>query len=39
MLRQTYDEDLFAKQLFCLGMHYNKALIGIETNYSKFPVK
>lgn len=38
MLRQTYDEDLFAKQLFCLGMHYNKALIGIETNYSTFPV-
>lgn len=37
-LRQTYDEDLFAKQLFCLGMHYNKALIGIETNYSTFPV-
>lgn len=38
MLRQTYDEDLFAKQLFCLGMHYNTALIGIETNYSTFPV-
>lgn len=38
MLRQTYDEDLFAKQIFCLGMHYNKALIGIETNYSTFPV-
>ena len=37
-LRQTYDEDLFAKQIFCLGMHYNKALIGIETNYSTFPV-
>ena len=38
MLRQTYDEDLFAKQIYCLGMHYNKALIGIETNYSTFPV-
>ena len=38
VLRQTYDEDLFAKQVFCLGMHYNTALIGVETNYSTFPV-
>ena len=38
VLRQTYDEDLFAKQVYCLGMHYNTALIGIETNYSTFPV-
>lgn len=38
VLRQTYDEDLFAKQVYCLGMHYNTALIGVETNYSTFPV-
>lgn len=38
VLRQTYDEDLFAKQVYCLGIYYNTALIGIETNYSTFPV-
>lgn len=37
-LRHTFDEDLYAKQMFCLGMHYNTALIGIETNYSTYPV-
>lgn len=39
MLRQTYDEDLYAKQMYCLGMYYNEALIGIETNYSTYPVR
>ena len=37
-LRHTFDEDLYAKQMYCLGMHYNTALIGIETNYSTYPV-
>lgn len=37
-LRHTFDEDLYAKQMFCLGMHYNTALIGVETNYSTYPV-
>lgn len=38
VLRQTYDEDLFAKQVYCLGIYYNTALIGVETNYSTFPI-
>ena len=38
VLRQQYDEDLFAKQVYALGMHYNTALIGIETNWSTYPV-
>ncbi len=33
------DEDLYAKQMFCLGMYYNSALIAIETNFSTFPQK
>lgn len=37
-LRHTFDEDLYAKQMFCLGTYYNTALIGIETNYSTYPV-
>jgi len=38
-LRHQFDEDLYAKQMFCLGKYFNWALIGIETNYSTYPVK
>jgi hypothetical protein len=33
------DEDLYAKQMYCLGKYYKDALIAIETNYSTFPQK
>ena len=39
VMRHQTDEDLFAKQLYCLGMWYNTALIAVETNYSTFPAK
>lgn len=39
VLRHQYDEDTYAKQVYCLGMHYNGALVGIETNFSTYPVK
>ena len=32
--KQTWNDDLFADQVYCLGMYYNTALIGIEINYS-----
>lgn len=38
-LRHQYDEDTYAKQLYCLGMYYNEALLGVETNFSTYPVK
>ena len=37
-LRRRTDEDLFAKALWCLGRYYNWALIGVETNFSTYPV-
>lgn len=39
VLRQTFDEDVFARQLGALGRYYNDALIGIETNFSTYPVR
>lgn len=36
-LRHQSDEDLFAKQMYCLGTYYNVSLIGIETNWSTYP--
>lgn len=38
-LRHQYEEDTYAKQVFCLGMYYNKALIAPETNFSTYPTK
>lgn len=38
-LRHQYDEDVFAHQVFALGMWYNTALIGVETNFSTYPTK
>lgn len=37
--RQYMDEDLFAEQLYCLGKYYNDALIAVETNFSRQPVR
>jgi phage terminase large subunit len=33
------DEDLFTKQIYCLGKYYNNALIGLEANFSTYPIK
>ena len=38
-LTMQTDEDLYAKQMYCLGMHYGWALMAIETNYSTYPQK
>ena len=39
VLRHQYDEDTYAKQVYCLGKYYNDALVGIEANFSTFPIK
>ena len=39
VLRQQFDEDLYARQMYCLGIYYNIALLGIETNFSTYPIK
>ena len=39
VLRHQYDEDTYAKQVYCLGKYYNDALVAIEANFSSFPIK
>ncbi|MBQ7344760.1 MAG: PBSX family phage terminase large subunit [Oscillospiraceae bacterium] len=39
VLRHQYDEDTYAKQMYCLGKYYNDALLALEANYSTYPVK
>ena len=37
VLHQQFGEREYAEQMYCLGMHFNQALIGVEVNYSTFP--
>lgn len=38
-IRLNFDEDLYARQVYCLARMYNNALIGIEINFSTHPQK
>lgn len=38
-LKHEKDEIYYTRQIYCLGMYYNKALVGLETNYSTYPTK
>ena len=39
VLHDRLDEREYAVQMYCLGMYYNTALIGVEVNYSTYPEK
>lgn len=39
VLKQEYDEISYTRQMYCLGMYYNTALIGIEANYTTYPIE
>lgn len=38
VLKQEYDEVSYTRQMYCLGIFYNTALIGIEANYTTYPI-
>lgn len=37
--KQFIDEDLYAEQMLCLAKYYHEALIGVEINYSREPMR
>ena len=39
VLKHQTDSDLYSRQMYCLGMYYKQALIGIENNFDSFPIK
>lgn len=39
VFKKLLGEEIYARQMYCLGMHYNKALIAIEINFSTYPQK
>ena len=38
-LKHQFDSDQYTKQMYCLGVYYKNALIGIEANFDSFPIK
>lgn len=36
---QRIDDDLYARQLYCLGEYYNFALIAVEVNFGTAPIR
>lgn len=39
VLKQQYNEIEYVKQVYCLSMFYNCALIGLENNFSTYPTQ
>ena len=39
VMKHQYDADQYARQMYCLGMYYRWALIGIEANFDSYPIK
>lgn len=37
VLHQEFGEGEYVRQMYCLGMYYNTALLGVESNFSTFP--
>lgn len=38
VLKHQFDSDQYTKQMYCLGMYYKTALIGVEANFDSFPI-
>lgn len=38
VLKHQFDPDQYVKQMYCLGVFYGNALIGIEANFDSFPI-
>lgn len=38
-LKHQFDTDQYTRQMYCLGLYYKWALIGIEANFDSYPIK
>lgn len=39
VLRHQFDADQYTRQMYCLGVYYRYALLGIEANFDSYPIK
>lgn len=37
-LKHQFDADQYSRQMYCLGVYYKNALIGIEANFDSYPI-
>lgn len=37
-LKHRFDADQYTRQMYCLGIYYKTALIGIEANFDSYPI-
>ena len=37
-LKHQFDADQYTRQMYCLGIYYKQALIGIEANFDSYPI-
>ena len=37
-LRHQFDADQYTRQVYCLGIYYKNALVGIEANFDSYPI-
>ena len=37
-LKHQFDADQYTRQMYCLGVYYKNALIGIEANFDSYPI-
>lgn len=38
VLRHQFDADQYTRQMYCLGLYFKNALIGIEANFDSYPI-
>ena len=38
-LKHQFDSDQYTRQMYCLGLYFKWALIGIEANFDSYPIK
>lgn len=39
VLKHQFDSDQYTRQMYCLGVYYKNALIGIEANFDSYPIR
>lgn len=39
VLKHQFDADQYTRQMYCLGIYYKNALIGIEANFDSYPLR
>ena len=39
VMKHQFDADQYTRQVYCLGMYYKQALVGIEANFDSYPLR